>query len=95
MRRIRSVLVLAALLTASLFALPLLSNGAQLSSNCTKVKGTVVCSTFEGPGNNQAGVGETTVTQTQGNTTNFSPAPQEPGTTTSCKPPKSQGNPCN
>ena len=95
MRRIRSMLLLAGLLTTSLFALPLLSSGAQLSSNCTKVQGTVVCSTFEGPGNNQAGVGETTVTQTQGNTTNFSPAPQEPGTTTSCKPPKSQGNPCN
>ena len=94
MKRIRSMLVLALLLTTALFALPLLSGAAQLGSNCTKVKGTVVCSTFEGPGNNQAGVGTTTVTQTQGNTTNFSPAPQEPGTTTSCKPPKSQGNPC-
>ncbi len=53
-----------------------------------------MCSTFEGPGNNQAGVGTTTSTQTQGNTSNFSPAPQEPGTSTSCKPPKSQGTPC-
>ena len=93
MRRIVLTLFLAGLLTTALFALPLLS-GAATPAGCTKVKGTVVCSTFEGPGNNQAGVGETTVTQTQGNTTNFSPAPQNPGTTTSCKPPKSQGNPC-
>ena len=95
MRRIRSMLVLAALLTASLFALPLLSGAASLPAGCSKVQGTVVCSTFDGPGSNQAGVGETTVTQTQGNTSNFSPSPQEPGTSSSCKPPKSSGNPCN
>lgn len=95
MRRIVPTLVLAGLLTTALFALPLLSGAAQLGSGCTKDRGTVVCSTFDGPGQNQAGVGETTTTQTQGNTTNFSPAPQDPGTTTSCKPPKSQGNPCN
>lgn len=70
------------------------SFGAQLPSNCTKTQGTVNCTTFEGPGNNQAGVGTTTATQTQGNTQNFSPAPQEPGTSTTCKPGKSQGTPC-
>ena len=61
------------------------SLAAPLPDNCTKTQGTVSC--FDGPGNNQAGVGETT--QTQGNQKNFSPAPQEPGT--SCNPPKSQG----
>jgi hypothetical protein len=61
------------------------SFAAPLADGCTKTQGTVTC--FEGPGNNQAGVGETT--QTQGNQTNFSPAPQEPGT--SCNPRKSQG----
>lgn len=70
------------------------SNAAPLADNCTKTQGTVTCTTFEGPGNNQAGVGTTTATKTQGNTKNFSPAPQEPGTSTSCKPPKSQGAPC-
>ena len=95
MRRIAPTLALVALMSIALFALPLFSGAASLPAGCSKVKGTVVCSTFDGPGQNQAGVGETTTTQTQGNTTNFSPAPQEPGTTTSCKPPKSQGNPCN
>ncbi len=87
-------LLLAPVLAGALVVLPLGSNAAPLPSNCSKVQGTVVCSTFEGPGNNQAGVGTTTSTQTQGNTSNFSPAPQEPGTSTSCKPPKSQGTPC-
>ena len=71
------------------------AQAAPLPSNCTKDKGTVTCTEFSGPGNNQAGVGTTTTTDTQGNTSNFSPAPQDPGTTSSCKPPTSQGNPCN
>jgi hypothetical protein len=87
-------LALLPLLVAGLIVVPLGSEAAPLPSNCTKVQGTVVCTTFEGPGNNQAGVGTTTDTQTQGNTENFSPAPQEPGTSSSCKPPKSQGTPC-
>ena len=82
------------LLAVGIAVVPLSSSGAPLPSNCTKVQGTVTCTTFEGPGNNQAGVGTTTSTKTQGNTSNFSPAPQEPGTSTSCKPPKSQGAPC-
>jgi hypothetical protein len=76
------------LLAVGLAVVPLGSSAAPLPADCTKTRGTVSC--FSGPGNNQAGVG--TTTQTQGNTTNFSPAPQEPGT--SCKPPKSQGAPC-
>ena len=82
------------LLAVGLAVVPLGSSAAPLPSNCTKTQGTVTCTTFEGPGNNQAGVGTTTETDTQGNTTNFSPAPQEPGTTSSCNPPKSQGAPC-
>jgi hypothetical protein len=70
------------------------SSAAPLADGCTKTQGTVVCTTFEGPGNNQAGVGETTISQTQGNTTNFSPAPQGTGKSTNCKPADSQGTPC-
>jgi hypothetical protein len=94
LRKTLSFLSLPALLVTAVAVLPLGSSAAPLPSNCTKVQGTVTCTTFEGPGNNQAGVGTTTDSQTQGNTSNFSPAPQEPGTTTSCKPPKSQGAPC-
>ena len=85
MRKLIGTLFLAAVVTTAMFVLPLLSGAAPLPAGCTKTQGTVTC--FEGPGNNQAGVG--TTTQTQGNTSNFSPAPQEPGT--SCKPPKSKG----
>ena len=46
---------------------------APLPDNCTKTQGTVSC--FEGPGNNQAGVGNEN--ETQGNTTNVSPEPQD------------------
>ena len=60
---------------------------APLSDNCTKEQGEVTC--FEGPGNNQAGVG--TETETQGNTTNVSPEPQDLDTTQN--PPKAQGSP--
>jgi hypothetical protein len=91
MKSIARRLLLVPVLATAFAVLPMLSSGAQLSSGCTKVQGTVTCTTFEGPGNNQAGVGETTVTQTQGNTSNFSPAPQSPGVTSTCKPPKSQG----
>jgi hypothetical protein len=60
---------------------------APLPDNCTKTNGTVTCT--EGPGNNQAGVG--TSTETQGNTTNTSPEPQDLSTTQN--PPKAQGSP--
>jgi hypothetical protein len=83
-------------LVLSLALIPVTSAGAgPLPDNCTKEKGTVNCTTFDGPGNNQAGVGETTETTTQGNTSNFSPEPQDPGTDSSCNPPKSNGAPCN
>ena len=67
-----------------------------LPDGCEKVKGTVTCTTFDGPGKNQGGVGTTTETETQGNTTNTSPEPQDLETTTECKPPKSAvwGAPC-
>jgi hypothetical protein len=87
--------VLLPVLAVGLAVVPLGSTATPLPDNCPKTQGTVNCTTFEGPGNNQAGVGTTTETQTQGNTTNFSPAPQEPGTSTSCNPPTSQGKPCN
>lgn len=64
-----------------------------LPENCTKDKGTVTCSTFEGPGKNQGGVGSTETTETQGNTTNKSPAPQDLQDECTTNPPKSQGAP--
>jgi hypothetical protein len=53
------------------------ANAAPLPDNCTKQRGTVTCTTFEGPGNNQAGIGESTSTDAQGNTTNKSPEDQQ------------------
>ena len=92
MKRNVFLLVLAVLMMFGMFAV---SGAAQLPSNCTKVQGQVTCTTFEGPGNNQAGVGTTTAVETQGNTSNVSPEPQDLDTTSSCKPPSSQGKPCN
>ena len=66
-----------------------------LPEGCEKVQGQVTCTTFDGPGKNQAGVGETTVTETQGNTTNKSPEPQDLDDSESCNPSSSQGRPCN
>jgi hypothetical protein len=63
------------------------AQGAPLPDNCTKDRGTVTC--FYGPGKNQAGVG--TYDETQGNTTNKSPKPQDLDCT--WNPPKSQGAP--
>jgi len=71
------------------------ANAGSLPDNCTKVHGQVTCTTFEGPGNNQGGVGETTVTETQGNTSNKSPEPQDLEDSQSCNPPSSNGKPCN
>jgi hypothetical protein len=66
---------------------------APLPDNCERVQGTVTCTTFEGPGNNQAGVGSTETTETQGNTTNKSPEPQDLQDDCTVKPPTSQGAP--
>ena len=92
--RYRATVLGVMFLGASVFAMTP-AKGAPLPDNCTKTQGTVTCTTFEGPGNNQAGVGTTTNTETQGNTTNKSPAPQDLQDTQSCKPPSSQGRPCN
>ena len=94
----RKVLTTVALLVLMLTLSAFLSSPAfagNLPDNCTKDKGTVTCTTFDGPGNNQAGVGVTTVDETQGNTTNTSPDPQDLDSTESCRPPTSQGEPCN
>ena len=66
---------------------------APLPYNCEKEKGTVTCTTFEGPGNNQAGVGSTSTDETQGNTKNTSPEPQDLSSDCTVKPPTSQGAP--
>jgi ABC-type glycerol-3-phosphate transport system substrate-binding protein len=72
------------------------ASAGQLPDNCTKDHGTVTCTTFDGPGNNQGGVGETTIDETQGNTKNKSPEEsQDLDSSSSCKPPSSQGAPCN
>jgi hypothetical protein len=90
-----STKVLPALLAAGALAIAAAPSGAApLADNCTKQQGTVTCTTFEGPGNNQAGVGTTTSDETQGNTKNTSPEPQDLQSTQTCKPPKSQGAPC-
>ncbi len=83
-------------LVVSLALIPVASSGAaSLPDNCTKDKGEVTCTTFDGPGKNQGGVGETTNTETQGNTTNTSPTPQDLDQSQSCNPPSSKGKPCN
>ena len=92
-KRLVPPVLLLALLVIALMAVPLFSGAASTStSSCTKVKGQWVCTTFEGPGNNQAGVGTTTDTTTQGNQTNFSPEPQGTGTSSSCKPNQQSAN---
>jgi hypothetical protein len=58
---------------------------APLPDNCTRTQGTVTCT--EGPGKNQGGVG--TSDETQGNTSNKKPAPQELDCTK--RPPTAQG----
>jgi hypothetical protein len=88
-RRI-TMLVAAALLALALSAPVALA--APLPDNCTKEQGTVTCTTTEGPGKNQGGVGTTETTETQGNTKNKSPEEQQ-DLEDECtkKPPKSQG----
>ena len=77
----------AVLTVTGLLALPVAANAAPLPDNCTKQQGTVACT--EGPGNNQGGVGSSN--ETQGNTTNTSPEPQDLSCTQS--PSGSQGKP--
>ena len=90
----RKLFMLAAVLMM-MFAMFSISGAAPLADNCTKVQGTVTCTTYTpSPGNNQAGLGTTVEAETQGNVTNVAPVPQDLDTTSSCKPPKSQGTPC-
>ena len=77
-----TIFVVTALLALSM-AVPAFA--APLPDNCTRDQGTVTCT--EGPGKNQGGVG--TADETQGNTTNKKPAPQE--LTCEKNPPKAQG----
>jgi len=91
MRKILATLAVSGLM---LVGTAVSASAAPLPSNCTRVQGTVTCTTFDGPGNNQAGVGSTTTNETQGNTTNKNPDPQGlTGPTCDQKPPKAQGDP--
>ncbi|MGW4930889.1 hypothetical protein [Agromyces mariniharenae] len=90
MRKILATCALAGLLVT---APAMGAMAAPLPDNCTKDRGTVSCETFEGPGNNQAGVGSTSTTETKGNTSNTSPEPQELEDECTVNPPSSQGAP--
>jgi hypothetical protein len=86
------------LVVAALFAMSVVAPAAlaaPLADNCTRTQGEVTCTTFEGPGNNQAGVGSTTTNETQGNTKNKSPEEQQDLSGPDCgtNPEKSQGAP--
>jgi hypothetical protein len=79
----RMIMLVATALLVVALAAPAFA--APLPDNCTRDQGTVTCT--EGPGKNQGGVG--TTDETQGNTTNKKPAPQD----LECEknPPKAQG----
>ena len=84
------MLVLAALFAMSVMVPAALA--APLPDNCTKTQGTVTCTTTEGPGKNQGGVGTTETTETQGNTSNKSPEePQQLDDDCNKRPPNAQG----
>ena len=91
-RRLNLALAAGAFLVASAAGTAL---AAPLPDNCTKDKGTITCTTFEGPGNNQAGVGETKTKESQGNLDNTSPEPQDLDSSETCNPSSSNGRPCN
>ena len=87
------VKILLALVVGAL-AIPATSAGAALPENCERVQGTVTCTTTEGPGMNQGGVGTTETTETKGNATNKSPEePQDLEDACAKKPPNAQGDP--
>lgn len=89
----RRILVALALAGALMGAGATSANAATLDPGCTKTQGTITCTSTQGPGNNQGGVGSTSTTTTQGNTSNYSPTPQGTGQTCTTNPPKSQGAP--
>lgn len=81
----RKLLITAALTSVLTLVGAPAATAAPLPDNCTKTQGTVTCT--EGPGKNQGGVG--TSDETQGNTKNKNPEPQD----LECEknPPKAQG----
>ena len=93
MKRIIMMLTVAAFLVAALSVSAVSAFAAQdLPPGCDKVKGQVVCTEENPPGNSGNAAGDpdpggttTTTTTTQGNTTNFSPEPR--GTGTNCSGP--------
>lgn len=85
MRKVLATLALTGFLVGGGSAMGALA--APLPDNCWKDRGTVTC--FEGPGNNQGGVGS--YDETKGNTTNKNPKPQELECTQN--PPKAKGSP--
>ena len=93
LKRKNIAMLVAMLLAIAILAVP--ASAAPLPDNCTRDQGTVTCTTFDGPGNNQAGVGNETTDETQGNTKNKSP--EEPQDLESgCgeeNPPNSKGKP--
>ena len=82
------------MLVVSMFVAMMAISHAGLPAGCVKVRGQVTCTSFEGPGKNQAGVGTTTTEETQGNLENTSPEPQDLDSGSTCKPSKSKGRPC-
>jgi hypothetical protein len=90
MRKTLATLSMAGLLFTGMAGV---ASAAPAPDGCTKDRGTVTCTTFEGPGNNQGGVGSTTTTETKGNTTNTSPEPQDLQSGCTYSPPKSKGAP--
>jgi hypothetical protein len=84
----RLILAGLAVVAGAVIAAP--AQAAPLPDNCTKVQGTVTCTTTDGPGKNQGGVGTVTETETQGNTTNKSPEEsQDLEDSETCRPPSS------
>jgi hypothetical protein len=82
-------------LVFSLALIPVASSGAaqDLPEGCTKFKGTVTCTTTDGPGNNQGGVGTVETDETKGNTTNKNPEPQDLQEDCDKRPAGAQGDP--
>ena len=89
----RKLLVTAAMTVVFVGGSSLSASAGPLPDNCTKTQGTVTCTTFDGPGKNQGGVGSTSTDETQGNTKNTSPEPQDLSSGCTSNPPKSQGAP--
>jgi hypothetical protein len=86
MKRLLTVLIVSGGL-----AIPVVAQADPLPPNCERVQGEVTCTTTEQPGKNQGGVGSTSTVETQGNTKNKNPAPQDLEDECAQRPAKSQG----